>query len=31
MTPHSSGMISSDSSAHGQLNVITRAFPSVGR
>ena len=31
MSPHSSGMISSDRSAQGQLNVITRACPSVGR
>ena len=31
MIPHTIGMISSDNSAHGQLNVITRAFPSVRR
>ena len=31
VSPHSSGMISSDNSAHGQLNVITPAFPSVDR
>ena len=30
-SPHSSGMINSDTSAHGQLNVITPAVPSVGR
>ena len=29
--PNSIGMSSSDSSAHGQLNVITRAFRYVGR